>query len=209
MPSGVTTRPSRYRPDAVPDYSHRFHAGNVGDVWKHCALVEVVRQVAARPSASPTSRRTPAKALRARPDRRVDRRYRPALDDAPRQRVEAARSGATSRSAASSARGRPSRDLSRVAGAGARGARPRRRRSTSGSATPRRSRALAAAALAPSACASTRGDGLAALGDGSAAPRRAPTRSSSSSIRPGRRRPTGSSCPTRSRGPSAARRAPP
>jgi 23S rRNA (adenine2030-N6)-methyltransferase len=22
-----------------PDYSHRFHAGNVGDVWKHCALV--------------------------------------------------------------------------------------------------------------------------------------------------------------------------
>jgi 23S rRNA (adenine2030-N6)-methyltransferase len=38
--------PSRYRPDAEPDYSHRFHAGNVGDVWKHCALVEVLRRVA-------------------------------------------------------------------------------------------------------------------------------------------------------------------
>jgi 23S rRNA (adenine2030-N6)-methyltransferase len=38
---------SRYRPDAPPDYSHRFHAGNVGDVWKHCALVEVLRLAAA------------------------------------------------------------------------------------------------------------------------------------------------------------------
>ncbi len=38
---------SRYLPDAVPDYSHRFHAGNVGDVWKHCALVEVLRRVSA------------------------------------------------------------------------------------------------------------------------------------------------------------------
>jgi 23S rRNA (adenine2030-N6)-methyltransferase len=38
--------PSRYRPDAPPDYSHRFHAGNVGDVWKHCALVELLRRVA-------------------------------------------------------------------------------------------------------------------------------------------------------------------
>ncbi len=31
----------------APDYSHRFHAGNVGDVWKHCVLVEVLRLVAA------------------------------------------------------------------------------------------------------------------------------------------------------------------
>jgi 23S rRNA (adenine2030-N6)-methyltransferase len=38
---------SRYQPDAAPDYSHRFHAGNVGDVWKHCALVEVLRLAAA------------------------------------------------------------------------------------------------------------------------------------------------------------------
>jgi 23S rRNA (adenine2030-N6)-methyltransferase len=37
---------SRYRPDAAPDYGHRFHAGNVGDVWKHCALIEVLRRVA-------------------------------------------------------------------------------------------------------------------------------------------------------------------
>jgi 23S rRNA (adenine2030-N6)-methyltransferase len=43
----VSGRPSRYRPDTPPDYSHRFHAGNVGDVWKHCALVEVLRAVAA------------------------------------------------------------------------------------------------------------------------------------------------------------------
>jgi 23S rRNA (adenine2030-N6)-methyltransferase len=33
---------SRYQPGAAPDYSHRFHAGNVGDVWKHCVLVEVL-----------------------------------------------------------------------------------------------------------------------------------------------------------------------
>src|SRR4029450_6892526 len=26
-----------------------FHAGNVGDVWKHCVLVEVLSRVAARP----------------------------------------------------------------------------------------------------------------------------------------------------------------
>ncbi len=38
---------SRYRPDVAPDYGHRFHAGNVGDVWKHCALVEVLRRAAA------------------------------------------------------------------------------------------------------------------------------------------------------------------
>ena len=39
---------SRYRPDAPPDYGHRFHAGNIGDVWKHCALVEILRRAAAR-----------------------------------------------------------------------------------------------------------------------------------------------------------------
>lgn len=38
---------SRYRPGAPPDYTHRLHAGNVGDVWKHVALVEVLRRVAA------------------------------------------------------------------------------------------------------------------------------------------------------------------
>jgi 23S rRNA (adenine2030-N6)-methyltransferase len=37
---------SRYQPDGVADYSHRFHAGNVGDVWKHCALVEILRRSA-------------------------------------------------------------------------------------------------------------------------------------------------------------------
>src|SRR5580765_782598 len=40
--------PSRYRPDAAPDYSHRHHAGNVGDVWKHCALVEILRAATGR-----------------------------------------------------------------------------------------------------------------------------------------------------------------
>ncbi|HEY2386802.1 MAG TPA: 23S rRNA (adenine(2030)-N(6))-methyltransferase RlmJ [Candidatus Binatia bacterium] len=38
---------SRYAPEGAPDYSHRFHAGNVGDVWKHCALVEILRRAAA------------------------------------------------------------------------------------------------------------------------------------------------------------------
>ncbi len=39
---------SRYAAaDAPPSYSHRFHAGNVGDVWKHCALVEVLRRIVA------------------------------------------------------------------------------------------------------------------------------------------------------------------
>ena len=28
-----------------PDYSHRFHAGNIGDVWKHCILVATLRAV--------------------------------------------------------------------------------------------------------------------------------------------------------------------
>jgi 23S rRNA (adenine2030-N6)-methyltransferase len=39
---------SRYRPEAAPDYSHRYHAGNVGDVWKHCALVEVLLRAATK-----------------------------------------------------------------------------------------------------------------------------------------------------------------
>jgi 23S rRNA (adenine2030-N6)-methyltransferase len=40
-------RASRYRPGGAPDYSHRFHAGNVGDVWKHCVLVDVLGRAAA------------------------------------------------------------------------------------------------------------------------------------------------------------------
>jgi len=35
---------SRYRTEGTPDYSHRFHAGNVGDVWKHCVLLDVLRK---------------------------------------------------------------------------------------------------------------------------------------------------------------------
>ena len=42
---------SRYRSEGPSDYSHRFHAGNVGDVWKHCVLIEVLRRVAAEPGA--------------------------------------------------------------------------------------------------------------------------------------------------------------
>jgi 23S rRNA (adenine2030-N6)-methyltransferase len=38
---------SRYAPAGGADYSHRLHAGNVGDVWKHCVLVAVLRAVAA------------------------------------------------------------------------------------------------------------------------------------------------------------------
>src|ERR1043166_6046971 len=38
---------TRYRDAATADYSHRYHAGNVGDVWKHCALVEILRRIAA------------------------------------------------------------------------------------------------------------------------------------------------------------------
>lgn len=41
--------PSRYRSEGSSDYSHRFHAGNVGDVWKHCVLIEVLRRAAAVP----------------------------------------------------------------------------------------------------------------------------------------------------------------
>jgi 23S rRNA (adenine2030-N6)-methyltransferase len=41
----VSSKDSRYRSDAAPDYSHRFHAGNVGDVWKHCVLVEVLSEM--------------------------------------------------------------------------------------------------------------------------------------------------------------------
>lgn len=44
---GVSTSPSRYRSEAPSDYRHRFHAGNVGDVWKHCLLVEVLRRARA------------------------------------------------------------------------------------------------------------------------------------------------------------------
>lgn len=42
----VPSPPSRYRTEGPADYSHRFHAGNVGDVWKHCVLVEVLRRAA-------------------------------------------------------------------------------------------------------------------------------------------------------------------
>ena len=42
----MATHASRYRPDAAPDYSHRFHAGNVGDVCKHCALLTVLARSA-------------------------------------------------------------------------------------------------------------------------------------------------------------------
>jgi 23S rRNA (adenine2030-N6)-methyltransferase len=38
---------SRYAATGGADYSHRLHAGNVGDVWKHCVLVAVLRAVAA------------------------------------------------------------------------------------------------------------------------------------------------------------------
>jgi 23S rRNA (adenine2030-N6)-methyltransferase len=38
---------SRYAPAGGADYSHRLHAGNVGDVWKHCVLVAVLRAAAA------------------------------------------------------------------------------------------------------------------------------------------------------------------
>jgi 23S rRNA (adenine2030-N6)-methyltransferase len=37
---------SRYAATTTPDYSHRFHAGNVGDVVKHCTLVEILRRLA-------------------------------------------------------------------------------------------------------------------------------------------------------------------
>lgn len=38
---------SRYGAGGIPDYSHRYHAGNVGDVWKHCVLLEVLGRLAA------------------------------------------------------------------------------------------------------------------------------------------------------------------
>jgi len=44
--AAVPTPRSRYRPGEAPDYGHRFHAGNVGDVWKHCALADILRRVA-------------------------------------------------------------------------------------------------------------------------------------------------------------------
>lgn len=43
----MTLPPSRYGSGEVPDYSHRFHAGNVGDVWKQCALIALLDPVAA------------------------------------------------------------------------------------------------------------------------------------------------------------------
>jgi 23S rRNA (adenine2030-N6)-methyltransferase len=46
----VPSSHSRYRPDAAPDYGHHHHAGNVGDVWKHCGLVEILRRAAASAS---------------------------------------------------------------------------------------------------------------------------------------------------------------
>ena len=49
LPGGMSPPRSRYAPGAAPDYGHRFHAGNVGDVWKHCALIEVLLRVAATP----------------------------------------------------------------------------------------------------------------------------------------------------------------
>lgn len=49
LPDGMSAPRSRYAPGAAPDYAHRFHAGNVGDVWKHCALIEVLQRVAATP----------------------------------------------------------------------------------------------------------------------------------------------------------------
>lgn len=49
----VPSPPSRYRTEGPTDYSHRFHAGNVGDVWKHCVLVEVLRR--ARASGTPVT----------------------------------------------------------------------------------------------------------------------------------------------------------
>lgn len=42
----MATPGSRYQPAGSPDYSHRFHAGSIGDVWKHCALVEILRRAA-------------------------------------------------------------------------------------------------------------------------------------------------------------------
>jgi 23S rRNA (adenine2030-N6)-methyltransferase len=47
----VSTPRSRYQPAGDdPTYSHRFHAGNVGDVWKHCGLVEILRRLPAAPA---------------------------------------------------------------------------------------------------------------------------------------------------------------
>ena len=41
----MSTGSSRYRDPERPDYGHGFHAGNVGDVWKHFGLVEALRLV--------------------------------------------------------------------------------------------------------------------------------------------------------------------
>lgn len=42
---------SRYRPGGSTDYDHRLHAGNVGDAWKHCGLIEAIERTRA-PGAS-------------------------------------------------------------------------------------------------------------------------------------------------------------
>lgn len=34
---------------AATDYSHRYHAGNVGDVWKHCALCALLEALVRHP----------------------------------------------------------------------------------------------------------------------------------------------------------------
>ena len=35
---------------SAPDYHHHFHAGNVGDVWKHCVLCRLLEAVCADPA---------------------------------------------------------------------------------------------------------------------------------------------------------------
>lgn len=42
----------RYAPaGSAPDYRHSFHAGNIGDVWKHLALVTWLDELASAPGA--------------------------------------------------------------------------------------------------------------------------------------------------------------
>ena len=45
----MTGSESRYRDPGAPDYGHGFHAGNVGDVWKHFGLVEALRLASLAP----------------------------------------------------------------------------------------------------------------------------------------------------------------
>ena len=44
----MSGEPSRYRDASAPDYGHGFHAGNVGDVWKHLGLAEALRLARSR-----------------------------------------------------------------------------------------------------------------------------------------------------------------